>query len=46
MSTAPILDNTHILDVPGIAAYLHLSKVTIYRLAEKGMLPGRRVGGQ
>jgi excisionase family DNA binding protein len=46
MSTRPIPDNTHILNVTGAAAYLKLAKVTIYRLASTGRMPCQRVGGQ
>lgn len=33
-------------DVPGLACYLHLSPQQIVKLAERGKLPGRRVGGE
>ena len=32
-------------DIPGLAAYLHLSPQQVSRLAERGKLPGRRVDG-
>jgi PTS system nitrogen regulatory IIA component len=33
-------------DTAGLAAYLHLQPAQIGKLAERGKLPGRRVGGQ
>jgi PTS system nitrogen regulatory IIA component len=32
-------------DIPSLAAYLHLEAAQVGRLAERGKLPGRRVGG-
>lgn len=34
-----------VFGVKELAAYLGLSEITIYRLAEKGKLPGRKIGG-
>lgn len=33
-------------DISGLAAYMHMLPAQIARLAERGKLPGRRVGGQ
>ena len=33
-------------DIAGLAAYLHLLPAKVSRLADRGKLPGRRVGGQ
>jgi PTS system nitrogen regulatory IIA component len=33
-------------DIAGLAAYLHMMPAQIARLADRGKLPGRRVGGQ
>jgi PTS system nitrogen regulatory IIA component len=33
-------------DISGLAAYMHMLPAQISRLAERGKLPGRRVGGQ
>jgi PTS system nitrogen regulatory IIA component len=33
-------------DVPKLAAYLHLTPQQVTRLADRGKLPGRKVGGQ
>lgn len=33
-------------DVEGLARYLHLSQQQVVKLAERGKLPGRKVGGQ
>src|SRR6185295_11168716 len=33
-------------DIERLAEYLHLTLPQVYRLAERGKLPGRRVGGQ
>jgi nitrogen PTS system EIIA component len=33
-------------DIPRLAAYLHLDAAQVARLADRGKLPGRRVGGQ
>ena len=40
-------DDAHddILTPEEAAQYLKVSKSTIYRLAQKGILPGRKVGG-
>ena len=46
MNTAPMPDNTHIFTTREAAAYLKVSPVTMYRLAEKGKLPCRKFGGQ
>lgn len=35
-----------ILKVPDLAEYLRCSKLTVYRHAEKGDLPGHHFGGQ
>jgi excisionase family DNA binding protein len=35
-----------ILKVPDLAEYLRCSKITVYRHAEKGDLPGYHFGGQ
>lgn len=36
----------NVFDIESLAAYLHLTTAQIARLAERGKLPGRRVGGQ
>ncbi len=36
----------HLFDVESLAKYLGVSGRTIYRLAEKGELPGSKVGRQ
>jgi PTS system nitrogen regulatory IIA component len=33
-------------DIPALAAYLHLAPQQVSRLAERGKLPGRRLGGE
>lgn len=33
-------------DIPSLAAYLHMMPAQVTKLAERGKLPGRRVGGQ
>jgi len=33
-------------DIDSLAAYLHLSPATVARMADRGRLPGRRIGGQ
>jgi nitrogen PTS system EIIA component len=33
-------------DVPTLACYLHLSRQQVVKLAERGKLPGRKVGGE
>jgi PTS system nitrogen regulatory IIA component len=33
-------------DIPSLAAFLHLTHEQVRRMAEKGKLPGRRIGGQ
>ena len=33
-------------DVASLAAYLHLSPQQVSRLADRGKLPGRKIGGQ
>lgn len=35
-----------VLDVEGLAAYLHLDPASVQRLADRGKLPGRKVGGK
>ncbi len=37
-------DNSQIMTVEEVAAYLKLSKITVYKLVKKGQLPGFRVG--
>ena len=32
-------------DIDGLAAYLHMMPADIAKLADRGKLPGRRVGG-
>ena len=34
------------LDVPKLAEYLHLTPEQVKKMAVRGRLPGRRVGGQ
>jgi excisionase family DNA binding protein len=34
-----------VFGVRELAGYLGLSQITIYRLAEKGKVPGRKIGG-
>lgn len=46
MGTSAIPNNDHILTAREAAAYLKVSPVTIYRLAPKGRIPCRKVGGQ
>lgn len=33
-----------IMDIPGLARYLDISKSTLYKLAQEGKLPGQKVG--
>ncbi len=33
-------------DLPGLARYLHLSPDKVAKLADRGQLPGRKVGGE
>ena len=33
-------------DLPGLARYLHLSPAQVAKLADRGQLPGRKVGGE
>jgi nitrogen PTS system EIIA component len=33
-------------DIDGLAAYLHLDPVAVRKMAERGKIPGRRVGGE
>jgi nitrogen PTS system EIIA component len=33
-------------DIDSLAAYLHLSPATVAKMADRGRLPGRRIGGQ
>jgi excisionase family DNA binding protein len=37
-------NESQIMTVEDVAAYLKLSKITIYKLVKKGQLPGFRVG--
>src|SRR5947208_751173 len=41
---APMLDED--FDVDGLAAFLHLGPAQVSRLADRGKLPGRKVGGK
>ncbi len=36
----------HLFDVEKLAKYLGVARITVYRLVEKGNLPGHKVGGQ
>lgn len=38
--------STEDFDIPGLADYLHLGANEVNRMAERGQLPGRRIGGQ
>jgi excisionase family DNA binding protein len=38
-------DNSSILTADEVAGYLKLSKITVYKLAKQGKIPGFRVGG-
>jgi excisionase family DNA binding protein len=38
-------DDSSILTADEIADYLKLSKITVYKLAKQGAIPGFRVGG-
>ena len=40
------MTNHQILSVKQLAEYLDMATVTIYRLANRGELPGAKVGGQ
>lgn len=40
------LDQEQVLTAEEAAAYLRLSETTVYRLLDRGELPGRKVGGQ
>ena len=33
-------------DIDSLAAYLHLSPQQVMRMADRGKLPGRKLGGQ
>ena len=37
-------DKNKVMDVGGLAKYLNLSKSTVYKLAQEGVLPGQKVG--
>ena len=36
--------NSQIMTVDEVAAYLKLSKITVYKLTQKGEIPGFRIG--
>jgi len=42
----PATTQAEILKVPDLAKYLRCARITVYRLTEKGNLPGHRLGGQ
>jgi excisionase family DNA binding protein len=44
--TGKTITRGEILKVPDAAEYLRCSKITVYRHAEKGDLPGHHFGGQ
>lgn len=33
-----------VMDVDGLAAYLNLSKSSVYKMLRKGLIPGRKMG--
>ena len=37
-------DSSQIMTVEEVAAFLKLSKITVYKLVKKGQIPGFRVG--
>ena len=37
---------SQVMTVPEVAAYLKLARSTVYKLAQSGELPGRKVGGK
>ena len=43
--SAPNLPSDEILTVREVADYLRLGESTIYRLAQEGKIPGRKIGG-
>ena len=43
--TTPNLPSDEILTVREVAEYLRLGESTIYRLAQEGKIPGRKIGG-
>jgi excisionase family DNA binding protein len=40
-----LIDYSTILTTDEVADYLKLSKITVYKLAKQGAIPGFRVGG-
>jgi excisionase family DNA binding protein len=38
-------DHNDVMTVPEVSEYLRLSESTIYKLAQEGKLPGRKIGG-
>ena len=44
MPHKPSATNTVIMTVDEVAAYLKLSKITVYKLTQKGAIPGFRIG--
>lgn len=40
----PIKDSSDIMTVQEVAGFLKLSKITVYKLVKKGLIPGFRVG--
>lgn len=38
-------NHTSVMTVADVAAFLRLSESTVYRLAQEGKLPGRKIGG-
>jgi excisionase family DNA binding protein len=40
-----MLDNDQIMTIGEVSHYLKLARSTIYRHAQKGKLPGRKIGG-
>ena len=44
MATKESTMDTVIMTVDEVAAYLKLSKITVYKLTQKGEIPGFRIG--
>lgn len=38
-------EHNSVMTVPEVSEYLRLSESTIYKLAQEGILPGRKIGG-
>lgn len=41
----PVSDEDAVMTVKEVSVYLRLAESTVYKLAQEGQLPGRKVGG-